>query len=209
MKKFDLRILWGGLLILAGCLFLLQEMNLIPSAWDIVWAVLFGVTGCVFIFAFLTDRTHWWPLIPGIGLLSLAVLMLVEEFLPGTDWAGAIFLGGIGISFWVVYALNHENWWAVIPGGVLVTLAFVAGFDSYLGDDAGGGIFMLGLGLTFGLVGLLPTTQGRMNWAFIPAAVLLILGLFLITPLMPLFSYIWPIALILLGAFFIVRNLRS
>jgi hypothetical protein len=209
MKKFDLRILWGGLLILAGCLFLLQEMNLIPSAWDIVWAVLFGVTGCVFLFAFLTDRTHWWPLIPGIGLLSLAVLMLVEEFLPGTDWAGAIFLGGIGISFWVVYALNHENWWAVIPGGVLVTLAFVAGFDSYLGDDVGGGIFMLGLGLTFGLVGLLPTTQGRMNWAFIPAAVLLILGLFLITPLMPLFSYIWPVALILLGAFFIVRNLRS
>jgi hypothetical protein len=209
MKRFDLRILWGGLLIVAGVLFLLQEMNLIPSAWDIVWALLFGVAGCVFLFAFLTDRTHWWPLIPGIGLLSLAVLMLVEEALPGSDWAGAIFLGGIGISFWLVYALNRENWWAVIPGGVLVTLAFVAGFDSFMVDDVGGGIFMLGLGLTFGLVGLLPTPQGRMNWAFIPAAVLLIIGLFLITPWMPLFSYIWPVALILLGAYFILRNMRS
>lgn len=209
MKRFDLRILWGGLLICAGGLFLLQELNLIPNAWDIVWSVLFGVAGCMFIFAFWTNRTQWWPLIPGLGLLSLGVLMVMEEFLPGADWLGAIFLGGIGLSFWLIYAINRENWWAVIPGGVLFTLAIVAGVDPFVKGDTGGGIFMLGLGLTFGVIGLLPTSQGRMKWAFIPAIILLIIGAFIISPYLPLLNYIWPLALIALGGYFILRNLRS
>ena len=209
MKRFDLRILWGGLLIFAGGLFLLQEMNLIPSAWDLIWAGLFGVGGCVFLYAYWTDRSQWWPLIPGLGLLSLGALILINEILPGADWVGAIFLGGIGLSFWLIYALNRDNWWAVIPGGVLMTLAVVAGVDPFVSGDAGGGIFMLGLSFTFGLVGLLPNRQGKMTWAFIPAGVLFLLGIFLITPLLPLLNFIWPAALILLGVYFILRNLRS
>jgi hypothetical protein len=209
MKRFDIRILWGLLLICAGALFMLQELNLIPSAWDLVWALLFGIAGCVFIFAFWTNRTQWWPLIPGLGLLSLGLLMVLEEFLPGSDWLGAIFLGGIGLSFWLIYAIRPENWWAVIPGGVLVTLAIVAGIDPYVGGDTGGGIFMLGLGLTFGLLGLLPTSQGRMKWAFIPAAILLVIGIFIMSPFLPLLNYIWPLALIALGGYFILRNFRS
>jgi len=209
MKRFDLRILWGGLLICAGGLFLLQELNWIPSAWDLIWGLMFAVAGCVFLYAFWTNRSHWWPLIPGLGLLSIAVLMVLEELLPGAEWLGAIVLVGIGISFWVIYAINRENWWAVIPGGVLVTLAVVAGIDPYVGDDTGGGIFLLGLGLTFVVLGLLPSPQGRMQWAFIPAVILLIIGFFILSPLLPLLNYIWPIALIILGGYFILRNLRS
>jgi len=209
MKRFDLRIVWGALLICAGVMFFLQEVNLIPNAWELIWALLFGITGCVFIYAYWTNRTQWWPLIPGLGLLSLAAVMIVDELVPGADWAGAIFLGGIGIAFWLVYLINRENWWAVIPGGILVTLAFVAGFDSYLGGDGGGGIFLLGLGLTFGIVGILPNPQGRMKWAFIPAGILILIGFLLISPLMPLINYLWPAALILLGVYFILRNLRS
>lgn len=209
MKRFDFRILWGGLLILAGLMFLLQQVNLIPDAWGLIWALVFCVAGVVFLMAFWSDRSTWWPLIPGMGLLSLGVLMLVEEFFPGNDWAGAIFLGGIGVSFWIIYLMNRENWWAVIPGGVLVTLATVAGIEPFVGGDVGGGIFMIGLSLTFFLVAVLPTAQGRMNWAFIPGVILLIIGIFLITPLLPLFSYVWPIALILVGGYFILRNFLS
>ena len=209
MKKFDLRILWGGLLILAGGLFLLQELNLIPSAWDLIWVFLFGIAGSVFIYAFLSDRSQWWPLIPGLGLLSLAAVIFVEELFPGVDWAGAIFLAGIGISFWLIYFLNRNHWWAIIPGGVLVTLAVVAGIEDYVSGDADGGIFMLGLGLTFALVGIIPTPEGRMKWAFIPAVILMIIGVFMVTPLLPLLNYVWPAALILAGGYLIVRNFRS
>jgi len=209
MKRFDRRMLWGGLLILAGVLFFLQELNLIPSAWDLIWAALFAIAGAVFLYAFFTDRSQWWPLIPGLGLLSLGAIIAIEEIFPAVDWAGAILLGGIGISFWVIYFLNRDNWWAIIPGGVLVTLAVVAGLDSVVNSDTGGGIFMLGLGATFGLVGLLPTSQGRMKWAFIPAGVLIIIGVFIMTPLLPLLNYVWPVALILLGGYFILRNMRA
>ena len=89
MKRFDMRILWGGLLIAAGGLFLLQEFGLIPSAWGVIWGLAFGVAGCVFLYAFLTDRTQWWTLIPGFALLSLGALILVEDFFLHADWAGA------------------------------------------------------------------------------------------------------------------------
>lgn len=208
-KRIDMRILWGGLLIAAGALFLLQEMNLIPSAWDIIWGGLFGVAGVVFLVFYLSNRSQWWPLIPGAVLLSLGVLILVESLLPGVPWTGAIFLGGIGLAFWLVYLVSRENWWAVIPGGVLLTLAVVAGVDPFISGDASGGIFLLGTGLTFTLVGLLPSSQGSMRWAFIPAAVLLLLGIFLVTPLTPVLNYIWPLALIVLGLYFVLRNLRK
>lgn len=207
MKRFDLRIIWGGLLIAAGGLLLLQELGNVSGAWSIIWTFLFGIAGVGFLYLYLTDRSQWWPLIPGLTLVSLAALILVEEFFPGITWGGAIFLGGIGLSFWLIYFTNRDNWWAIIPGGVLLTLAAVAALEPVADDD--GGIFFLGLGITFALVGLLPTSQGRMQWAFIPAAVLLIMGIFLATPLLPLLNYIWPVALILLGGYLILRNFRS
>jgi len=209
MKRFDHRILWGSLLILAGVLFMLQNLKIIPSAWGIIWGLFFGLAGGVFLYAFMTDRTQWWPVIPGITLLGLMVLVLADQFFPNFEnmWGGSIFLGGIGLSFWVVYLVNREAWWAVIPAGVLTTLATIAILDSFVADSEW--VFFIGLGLTFALVGILPTSQGRMTWAFIPAGVLLLLGLFTATPLVPLINYLWPVAIILLGGYFIVRNIRA
>ena len=33
-------------------------------------------------------------------------------------WGGALFLGSIGLAFWVIYFVRRDFWWAVIPGGV-------------------------------------------------------------------------------------------
>ncbi len=209
LKKFDLRILWGVLLILAGGLFLLQELHLIPSAWGVLWAVVFAVAGIMFLYTYLRDRSHWWPLIPGLGLISLGLLIFIDEYFQGADWTGAIFLGAIGIAFWLVYLLNRDNWWAVIPGGVLITLTFVVVLEPYLKGDADGGIFMLGLGLTFFLLGILPTAHGRMLWSFIPASILSIIGVLLLSSTIKIFNYIWPFGLILLGGYFIFRNLKK
>ena len=187
----------------------MQELNLIPDAWDIIWGSLFVIAGGVFLYAFFRDRSQWWTLIPGLALLSLGVIVAVEEFFPGMDWTGALLLGGIGLGFWVIYYLHREHWWAIIPGGTLVTLAIVAGLDSVWGDEVGGAVFMLGLGATFALVALLPNPHGRMTWAFIPAAVLVVIALFTMTALVNVLNFIWPVALILLGVYFILRNFRS
>jgi len=101
--------------------------------------------------------------------------------------------------------MRRDFWWAVIPGGTLVTLAVVAALGEVIPGEAVGGIFFLGLAATFGLVYLLPTPQGRMKWAWVPALVLGIMGLLLIVTLGGWINILWPIALILVGGYVLYR----
>jgi hypothetical protein len=116
----------------------------------------------------------------------------------------------IGLSFWIIYALNPENWWAIIPGGVLVTVALVVGFSSTFKEGAWlGGVFFLGLGATFGLLWLLTPRQERPRWALIAAAALLVVGIVVTFAGSALAIYIWPAALILGGLYLILRMVIS
>jgi hypothetical protein len=67
----------------------------------------------------------------------------------------------------------------------------------------------LGLGLTFALVGLVPTPEGQMRWAFIPAVILTIIGLLILVALSSLINYIWAVALIAGGLIIILRAFRT
>ncbi len=211
MRKFDARIIWGILLIVGGLLILLQNFGIFEGVIALFWAFVFGGAGLAFLFAFLRDRAHWWAVIPGFTLLGLAALIFVDQFLPqvGDALGGTIFLGGVGLSFWALYVINRQHWWAIIPGGTLFTLALVAGLSSVVDGAVTGGIFFLGLGLTFGLLSVVPTPQGRIKWALIPAAVLCVMGLLIIAAATPLLGYLWPMALILIGLFVIFRTLVS
>ena len=210
MRRFEIRIIGGILLIAAGALFLLQNLGIF-AVGDYLWPFLFGAGGLVFLYVFLTDRANWWAIIPGFTLLGLAAMIALDQFAPqiGETWGGALFLGGIGLAFWVVYFTNREHWWAVIPGGVLLTIALVAGLSSILEGIETGGVFFLGLGLTFALLAFLPTPEGRMKWAFIPAGVLLVVGLLIATAAAAILNYLWPAALILAGLYLLFRTFST
>jgi hypothetical protein len=66
-------------------------------------------------------------------------------------------------------------------------------------------VFFVGLGLTFILVGLL----AKMNWAFIPAAVLLLLGFFLGTPFVGVMEYIWIGVLLVAGGVLVISAVHK
>lgn len=174
---------------------------------DVVWAVFPGVAGVVFLSVYIRNRAHWWALIPAMTLLGLMVLILMGEYFPQLEdaWGGSVILGAIGLSFWAIAITNRQAWWSVIPAGVLTTLAAITFIEPMVAADVSGGVFFLGLGLTFLLVGVFPTSQGRMRWAFIPSAVLLLMGVFLMASLVSLLDYLWPVALILLGIYLIYR----
>ena len=152
MKKLDLRVLWGGLLVLGGIVFLLQNLGILELS-GYFWALLFGLGGVFFLSFFVQMRANWWALIPGFTLLSIAILLFLSEIAPGlADMiGGSIVLAGIGLSFFVIYIIQRAQWWALIPGGVLLTLAVVAGLDETLSIDTGAVFFLgLGAGLTWG-----------------------------------------------------------
>jgi hypothetical protein len=203
-------VLWGGVLIAAGILFLLQNLGVIQFA-DVIWSAVFGLVGVFVLSFFFADRNNWWALIPGITLLDLGLLILLNTFIPNFEdtLGGALFLGGIGLSFWLIYLLRRDFWWAIIPGGALFTLAGVVVVATLGFEMESGGVFFLGLGLTFALLALVPTPEGRLGWAWIPGGILLVMGLLLIGAAANLMVFIWPAALILVGLFLIYRTLRS
>jgi hypothetical protein len=205
MKKDQSNLIWGGILILAGFLFLLQELNILGNAFQYLWLILMAAGSAVFLWIFFAKKEQWWAIIPGLTLLGLSFsgLESLLNILPGSNWSGAVFLGCIGLAFWLVYLRRQDQWWAIIPGGVLVTLAAVAGFESLLGGSEV--IFFLGLAGTFVLVGILPS-QVDTRWAFIPAAILAALGIALFAPFRSVMLIIWPAALVILGVYILFRN---
>jgi hypothetical protein len=206
MRKYDNRLILGLLLIAAGVFYLLQTLGLLVLS-QLVWAVAAGAAGLFFLV--VAVRGQWWAWIPSLTLLGLAGLMALEYYSPAAaeQWGGSLFLGAIGLSFWVVYLVNRAHWWAIIPGGVLVTLAAVAALDRS-GENVSGGAFFLGLGLTFILVALAPNPHGRTRWALIPAIVLLVFGALLTSGLTNAMRLVGPLALIAVGAWFLLRTFR-
>ncbi len=205
MKKDQSRLIWGGILTLSGSLFLLQELNILGNAFQYLWLILMAAGAAVFLWIYFTKKEQWWAIIPGLTLLGLSLSGLdsLLNIFPGSNWTGALFLGCIGLAFWLVYLRRQDHWWAIIPGGVLLTLAAVAGLDNIL--DWSEVIFFLGLAGTFALVGILPKQQDT-RWAFIPAAVLAVLGVALFDPFKSVMIMIWPVALIALGVYILYRN---
>jgi hypothetical protein len=202
MRRFDYRLLAGGALILGGILMLLDRMEILRGATAFFWAGILAIGAALFLRIFFTDRSRWWAAIPGFALAGMAVAALVPDRL---GWGGLAFLGGIGAGFWAIYFSDRGLWWAIIPGGVLVTLGLTSALSEafYVMDT--GGVFFVGLGLTF----LLVAVMAKRMWAYIPAAVLLLLGFVLGTPFSGLFEYAWIAVLLGAGVLMVITALRQ
>jgi hypothetical protein len=209
VRRTNVELILGIFLVAGGALVLLQNLGLIPET-GLFWSFAFLFGGLVFLYTYLANREHWWALIPGFTLLGIGGTIAISELAPDlADVAsGAMVLGGISLGFWVIYLTDIDRWWALIPGGVLLTLAVVTVIDT-LGGALGGGVFFLGLGLTFLLLWILPTPDRKMGWALIPAAVLLLIGLLMSAATASLINYAVPALFILLGAYFLLRTFTA
>lgn len=187
---------WGWILIALGVLLLLQNLGLQIARW--FWGAIFLGAGAGFIGYYQQDHSRWWPLIPGLALLGLGTAVLFEPIL-GSNFGGGIFLAAIGLGFVAVYFTRPDHWWALIPGGILLTLGVVAG--SGASDNAGGVLFFLGLAITFGVVFLV-----GQRWAVFPALASLALTLVTATALQGLAAYIFPLALLAVGVYLLMRR---
>lgn len=197
------RVCFGALLIAAGALFLLENLGYLKITGS-VWGWLFAAGGLAFLAVLVTGgRSNWWAAIPGFTLLGIGALIILSEAGPvvgaaANRFGGALVLGGIALGFWVIYLLIPSNWWAIIPAGVLTTLAVITTLPNQSGM-AGGGVFFIGLALTFALLMVLPGARG-MRWPWIPALVLFVIGLFIILSIEQALNYVLPALLLAGGA---------
>jgi len=207
MKLLRSRTFWGVVFITGGIMFLLQSLDVLRGG-DLFWGLLFLLVGGLFLSAYWANRSQWWFIVPGMLFLGIGAGSLSQTFFREdiADTLESMFvLGGLGIGFWLVYLVSPANWWAIIPGGVMVSLAVVSVLDEAYPEKDTGGLFLIGLGLTFALLAIIP--RQRMTWAYIPAAVLIIIGFISLAAAFPGINYVWPVLLILVGLYVLVREL--
>lgn len=202
MRRYDPRLILGVLLVLGGLFSLLDALGIISNAGGIFWGLIFAAGGLIFLYMLINNREYWWAAFPAFTLLGLAASSFLPDSLHAYD--GLAFFAGISLGFWWVYFTNTERWWAIIPAGVLLTLGLVSSVSEVSGGMETGGLFFMGLGLTFILVAILPGGSGR-SWALIPGTILLLFGALLGTPYRGITNYLWPAVLIILGGYFVVR----
>jgi hypothetical protein len=186
---------WGIALLVVGAWLLVRQMGWLSfQPPDLVGPAFLLLGGLSFLALFTRNRSQWWPLIPGFALLGIGTQAAAEELLPRgivNSLDGLIVMGAMGLGFFGVYANRRENWWALIPGGVLTTIGFTSVVEQMPGLD-GGTIFFLGLAATFGLVWRL----AGQSWAIWPAGALLITGGSLAAGWMSMLPWLAPVVLI-------------
>lgn len=205
------RTVLGAILLIIGVILLLQSLDIISAQiGSAIWGVLLAVAAFAFLAQYQYYRSQWWWLIPGITLAFIAIDNLGEAFAPQlfAPWEDLLVLGGIGISFLIVYLMNRGQWWALIPAGVMLTL----GVSSVLENTVSPGIdsdaiLFLGLGLTFFLLYFVPREAGRMRWAIYPGVALLFFGLFQAVESQQEFLKIaGPVLILMVGLVFLIRS---
>lgn len=86
--------------------------------------------GLSFVLIFAVRREHWWAIIPGGSLFSVAAMIPVAGMTTEGAAVGVLFFG-LALTFWLVYLLpgasDHRRW-ALIPAGVLALMGILALF---------------------------------------------------------------------------------
>jgi hypothetical protein len=101
----------------------------VPTTW--VATVLLAGIALAFLVIYASDREErWWALIPfGSVTVMMVVILLGAGTEAATELLGAVLFGGMGLVFFLIYALSRERQrfgWALVPAATLGVMALVA-----------------------------------------------------------------------------------
>lgn len=147
-----------------------------------------------------------------LALITIGVVFLLSNLVPERGRGGLVILA-LGAAF-VIGRLTTGRYGYAVPAGILLAIGTYAILHDMaaVGGMAGSGLFFLLLGLGFALayvIGMRPFAY----WPLFPAIILTGIGLVMlgVSALGPLASLswivgYWPIALVLLGAWLLLRD---
>jgi hypothetical protein len=202
-------LFWGMLLIGAGAVALAQQMGYINNFEDQAWAWVFAFVSLVaFVNYALSGWRQWGWLFPaGIFGGLAATVALATNGVSTAAVATPLFIGLV-IPFAAAYLSDRtRNWWALIPGGVMLFLVLVTLLVDSTGGEWVGAMFLFMIAAGFLLVYL--NNRSR-TWALLVAYIVGVLG---IAPLMSTggrdAAYFGPIFLFAVALPFFLVYLRS
>jgi len=108
-------------LLAVAAMILLSETGLLSDAFQGTFVL--TAIALPFLLIYLQDRAKWWALIPAYVLFSIGIMLLLEELGILNDFLiPAYVMFVIAIPFFVVYVRNPQQWWPLIPGGILAAI---------------------------------------------------------------------------------------
>ena len=108
-------------LLAVAAMILLGETVLLPDAFEATFVL--TAIALPFLVVYVRNRTQWWPLIPAYVLLSIGVMIPLEELGVLSDFLiPAYVMFVIAIPFFIVYFRNPKQWWPLIPGGIMAAI---------------------------------------------------------------------------------------
>jgi len=208
MKARSINLVWGIILILAGGLFLAQNLGYLEELPLNAWVIIFsGLSLLFFATYFINGVKNWGWLFPAFIFAGVALTMSLTNAGVESDVLGVPVLIGVALPFVVAFALNRqENWWALIPAWVLSMVALMILITDRIASDLIGAFVMLAIGIPFLVVYLV----NRKNWwALIPAGVMLLIAAIILISSQASGQFVAPLIMFAISLPFFVVYLRS
>jgi hypothetical protein len=176
MKSNRSSLFWGILLVAGGGLALAQQMGYLDQFPDSAWMWVFGFVSLVsFISYALSGWKDWGWLFPAGVFGGLAVTIALATNNVDNAAVGSPLFFGLLLPFAAAYLTDRtKNWWALIPGGVMLFLAMTTLLVDNVGGEWVGSLFLFLIGLSFLVVYLNNRTR---TWALLVAYILGVLSI--------------------------------
>lgn len=170
-------LFWGVLLIGGGVLALTQQLGYLDQFSDSVWVWIFALVSLMgFLSYALSGWKQWGWLFPAGVFGGLAVtIALVTNHVNTAAVSSSLFIGLL-IPFAAAYLTDRSrNWWALIPGGVMLFLTVITLLVDYTSADEWiGALFLFMIAASFFVVYMTNRTR---TWALIVAYITFVLSL--------------------------------
>src|SRR5215211_2279299 len=202
-------LFWGALLIGAGALALAEQMGYVNAFTPQMWIMVFAAVSLLGFASYaLSSWKQWGWLFPAGVFGGLAVTITLAINNVDSAAVGSPLFFGLLIPFVAAYLTDRtHNWWALIPGGVMLFLALVTLLVDSIGGEWIGALFLFLIALSFFVVYWNNRTR---TWTLLVAY---ILGVLAIAPAMAsggrIVEYYGPIFLFAVALPFFILYFRS
>ncbi len=144
-------LFWGILLIGGGILALADQLGYIENLSPTLWIFVFALVSLLGFFNYATSGFKQWSWLFPAGIFGgLAVMVaLLNSHFDNPAIASALFFGLL-LPFAAAYLTDRtRNWWALIPGGVMLFIALTTLLVDNVGGEWIGALFLFLFGLAF------------------------------------------------------------
>ncbi len=177
MKVYRMGLFWGLLLIGAGVIALGQQLGYIQQFTDPqFWIWVFAIISLASVVEYaMSGWKHWGWLFPAgvFGGVALVLTLAIND-VNSAAVASPIFFGLL-IPFAAAYLTDRRrNWWALIPGGIMLFLGLTMLMIDNVGGEWVGAMILLMCAFAFLIVYL--TDQTR-TWALLVAYIIGVLSM--------------------------------